>query len=209
MPPQVPGFNVSVLRQRTFAQANEPLTISGRVTGFGFGLPAFVRVSLDGPAHNPEVRSFDTFASPLSGDYAVAVLAEKEGQYSVYAQAFLPLGVPVPGAPDPIFLGPPFAESPRPPLAIGEPRDGEVLFELEPGRRDRIPLPQLTPVEVSTPITFAPRIEVTTPAPVSAPSPRAPFPFFPTPPAADVPDAPAEVGVAAQVSGRISDFEVE
>lgn len=84
------------------------------------------------------------------------------------------------------------AESPRPPLAIGEPRDGEVVFELEPGRRERVSLPQPTPVGVSTPITFAPRIELTTPAPVCVPSPRAPSTFLPAHAPADVPGAPGK-----------------
>ena len=72
--PQLPGFNVSVLRQRTTAQPNEPVTMSGRVSVFGFGLPALVRVSVEGPAHNPEIRTFDTVAAPITGDYSIAVL---------------------------------------------------------------------------------------------------------------------------------------
>jgi hypothetical protein len=202
VPPQVPGFNVSVLRQQTFARRSQPVTISGRVTALGLGLPALVRVFLEGPAHSPEVRTFDTFAAPVTGDYAVPVLAEKDGQYLVYAQAFPPVGIPVPGAPEPLLLGPPLAESPRPPLAVGEPVDGELEQELALGRRQRVAPPAPTPVEVSAPITFAPRIEVVPPARARA----APQPV-PVPP--PTPEAPAEVAIAPQVGGRITAFEIE
>jgi hypothetical protein len=203
VPPQVPGFNVSVLRQQTFARRNQPVTISGRVTAFGLGLPALVRVFLEGPTHSPEVRTFDTFAAPMTGDYAIPVLAEKDGQYQVYAQAFPPVGIPFPGAPEPVLLGPPLAESPRPPLAVGEPVDGELEQELAPGTRRRVTLPTPTPVEVSAPITFAPRIEVAAPARrVGAAPPPVPVP----PP---TPEAPAEVVVAPEVGGRITGFEIE
>lgn len=204
MPPQFPGINISVLRQRTFARPNEPLTISGRVTALGFGVPALVRVFVEGPQHNPEVRSFDTIASPISGDYSTSVLAEKEGSYVVYAQAFPPVAVPVPGAPDPVFLGPPLAESPRPPLAIGVPVNGGVELEVAPGRRERVAPPAPTTIEVRAPITFAPRIEV----PVTAPARRVVAPV-PVTPGETVPEAPALVEVTPTVSGRITSFEVE
>lgn len=190
MPPQVPGFNVTALRQQTFARRNQPVLISGRVTVFGLGAPAFVRVFLEGTSHNPDIRSFDAFAAPFSGDYSVPVLAEKDGQYQVYAQAFFPLALPVPGAPEPLFLGPPLAESPRPSLAIGERIDGEVEFELAPGQLQRIAVPPRTPVEVRVPISFAPRIEF--PAMRRAPI----FPLLP-PPAA--PSPPAEVVITPTV----------
>ena len=202
MPPQIPGLNVSVLRQRTFARPNEPLTMSGRVTALGLGIPAFVRVFVEGPALNPEIRSFDTVASPVTGDYSVAVLVEKEGRYQVYAQAFVLVGIPVPGAAEPIFLGPPLAESPRPPLIIGQPVNGRVEFEVAPGQRERVAPPAPTPIEVVTPITFAPRIAIPSPPTrVVAPTPAAPPPGPPGPPAA--------VTVPTEVSGRITGFEIE
>jgi len=183
----LPGFSVSVLRQQTFAQRNQPVTMSGRVTGFGFGFPAFVRVSLEGPAHNPEVQTFDTFASPFTGDYAIPVLAAKDGEYVVYAQAFPPLGIPLPGAPEPLFLGPALAESPRPPLVIGRPVNGQLEMELEPGRVERVAPPS---VEVITPITIgAPVIRIGAPAPPRAALP----PWSPPPPAAPPPAAPPPV----------------
>ena len=205
--PQLPGFNVSVLRQRTSARPNEPLTITGRVSAFGLGFPAFVRVLLEGPQHNPEVRTFDTLSSPLSGDYSVAVLAEKEGQYQVYARAFLPLGVPLPGSPEPILLGPSLAESPKPPLAIGTPVDGGIEFGLAPGQSQRIPLPAPTPIEVSTPITFAPSIQVSQPA---APARQPSTVFLPAPVTTPrFPEAPAAVAIAPRVGGRIAGLVIE
>ncbi|KKL12964.1 hypothetical protein LCGC14_2530470, partial [marine sediment metagenome] len=84
----IPGLSLSLLRQQTSVQAGLPLLISGRFTAFGMGVPAFIRVFLEGPSYDPQLRSFDTFASPFSGDYTVNVLAEKDGQYNVYAQAF-------------------------------------------------------------------------------------------------------------------------
>ena len=204
--PQIPGFNISVLRQKTSTRPSEPLTISGKVSAFGFGFPAFVRVFLEGPQHNPEVRTFDTFASPLSGDYSIPVLAEKEGEYQVYAQAFLPLGVPFPGSPEPLFLGPSIAESTKPPLAIGTPVDGGIEFDLA-GQSQRIPLPAPTPIEVSTPITFAPRIEVSQPAPARQPS----LAFLPAPvmTAPSIPDAPAAITATPRVGGRIAGLVIE
>ncbi len=171
----LPGFNISILRQRTFGQPNEPIAINGRVSGFGFGLLAFVRVFLEGPTHNPEVRNFDTISSPL-GDYSVSVLAEKDGRYTIYAQA----------SPEPFFLGPPLLESARPPLVIGTPVDGQVEQNID-GRLERVAQPPPTDVEVSTPITFAPRIEV--PAVGGAPGPRVVAPV-----AAPALGAPPDVG---------------
>jgi len=196
--PQLPGINISVLRERTTARANEPLTVSGRVTAFGLPLLAAVRVFLEGPEHNPEVLAFSTLTSPL-GDYSTIVIAGKDGRYQVYAQAFVPLIMLVPGAPDPVALGPPIAESPRPPLVIGIPLDGEVEFELEPGRRERMALPAPTPIEVITPVTFAPTIIFGEPAPGVRPPPPAP-PFVPGPPEAPAPPV---------VSGQITGFRIE
>lgn len=195
----LPGFSVSVLRQQTFAQRNQPVTMSGRVTAFGFGVPAFVRVFLEGPAHNPEVQSFDTFAAPMTGDYAIPVLAAKDGQYVVYAQAFIPMGIPLPGAPEPLLLGPALAESPSPPLVIGRPVDGQVEMELEPGRMQRI----TPPVEVITPISIGGTVIRIGD---SAPAFGAPSPWRPPPPAA--PPSAAPPPAPAQVGGRITGFEV-
>ena len=206
--PQIPGFNISVLRQKTSARPNEPLTITGKVSAFGFGFPAFVRVFLEGPQHNPEVRTFDTFASPLSGDYSIPVLAEKEGEYQVYARAFVPLAIPVPGSPEPLFLGPPIAESPKPLLAIGTPVDGGVALDLAPGQSQRIPLPAPTPIEVSAPITFAPNIQFPQ---LAAPASRQPTTLFlPAPPSTpSVPETPAAVTITPRVGGRIAGLVIE
>ncbi|MBI2855646.1 MAG: hypothetical protein HYX93_02230 [Chloroflexi bacterium] len=202
MSPQLPGFNVSVLRQRTSAPPNEPVTMSGRVSAFGFGIPALVRVFVEGPAHNPEVRTFDTVAAPITGDYSIAVLVEKEGSYLVYAQAFPPVGLPLPGGAEPILLGPPLAESPRPPLIIGQPVNGRVEFEVAPGQWERVAPPAPTLVEVVTSITVVPRITVPSPpARVVAPIPAAP-------PSGRL-EPPAAVTMPAEVSGRIAGFEIE
>ena len=142
-------------RQRTFAQPNEPIAINGRVSGFGFGLPAFVRVFLEGPTPNPEVRTFDTISSPL-GDYFASVLAEQDGRYNISAQA----------SPWPLFLGPPLLVSARPPLVIGTPVDVQLEQKID-GRRERVAQPHRTDAEVSTLITFDPRIEV----PAGGPAP--------------------------------------
>jgi hypothetical protein len=184
----LPGFSISIQRQQTFARAGEPITISGRVSGFGFGLPAFVRVTLSGPAHAPEERNFDTIASPL-GDYAVQVLAEKDGQYSVRARA----------GPEPLFLGPAILESPEPPLAIGSPVGDRVLQELEPGVRRQVPQPPPIGVELIAPITVAPSISL----PGLGGGGGAPF-FQPFQPLAPPPPTPEP----QRVSARIIGFEI-
>ncbi len=98
----VPGLSLSILRQQTSVRTGLPLLISGRFTAFGMGVPALIRVFLEGPTYDPQLRSFDTFASPFSGDYTVNVIAEKDGHYNVYAQAFpppiMPTGPPFPDA---------------------------------------------------------------------------------------------------------------
>ena len=193
----IPGFTISVLRQRTFAGRNEPLTISGRVTAFGFGVPAFVRVFLEGPEHNPEVRTFSSFAAPLSGDYSATILAEKEGKYVVSAQAFIPLGIPLPGAPDPLFTGPPLAESPKPPIIIGQPINGSIEFDVA-GIRERIAKPPPTSIEVFTPVTIAPTILFGAPVSRVVPAPLRRTPPSVTPPTVEIP----------QLSGRIVSLEV-
>lgn len=137
----LPGFSISILRERTFGEVNTPIGVNGRVSGFGLGLPAFVRVSLEGPTHNPEVRNFDTFSSPL-GDYNVSILAEKDGEYVVRAKA----------GPEPFFFGPSLLESASPPLIIGRPTNGSVEFDVD-GQRRRVDQPQPTRVELSAPIS--------------------------------------------------------
>jgi hypothetical protein len=195
----LPGFSISIQRQQTFARAGEPITISGRVSGFGLGLPAFVRVTLSGPAHAPEERNFDTIASPL-GDYAVQVLAEKDGQYSVRARA----------GPEPLFLGPAVLESPEPPLAIGSPVGDRVLQDLE-GVRHQVPQPPPIGVELIAPITVAPSISlpglgggggVPFFQPL-APPPPTPEPILPAPTA-----PPPPMPEPQRVSARIIGFEI-
>ena len=146
------GVQVSVLRSKTFGAPNEPIQISGRVSAFGIGVPAAVRVTLEGPALNPQTRTFDTLSTPLTGDYSVVVLAEVAGRYVVKATAFLPLGIPIPGG-NTIFLGPPLGESSEPPLVIGTPTADGVIID---GRS--VPAPALSPIEVSPLIApvFAP-----------------------------------------------------
>jgi len=197
---ELPGINISVLRERTTARANEPLTMSGRVTAFGFPLIAAVRVFMEGPEHNPEVITFSTMTSPM-GDYSASVVTAKDGRYQVYAKAFVPLIAPVPGAPDPVALGPPIAESTRPPLVIGIPLDGDVEFEMD-GQRTRVPMPALTPVEVA--VVFAPTIIVgdrLAPPGVRPPPPAAP-PAAPGAPEVTPPGLPV-------VSGQITGFRIE
>lgn len=138
----LPGFSISILRERTFGEVNTPIGVNGRVSGFGLGLPAFVRVSLEGPSHNPEVRNFDTFSSPL-GDYNVSILAEKDGEYIVRAKA----------GPEPFFFGPSLLESASPPLIIGRPTNGSVEFDVD-GQRRRVDQPPQTRVELSAPISI-------------------------------------------------------
>ncbi|KKM65876.1 hypothetical protein LCGC14_1486920, partial [marine sediment metagenome] len=157
-----PGVSLSVLRQATTIEAGRPLLISGRFTALGFGLPAFIRVYMEGPSYDPQVRGFDTFSSPFSGDYAVNVLAEKDGQYLVYAQAFPPPPFPVgPPFPEAILLGPPLAESPRPPIMVGRPTPGGVEALLPTGEWRALPAPPMAPAEFRPVITVAPAIGVT------------------------------------------------
>lgn len=162
---------------------------------FGLGFPAFVRVFVEGPELNPEVRTFDTIATPVTGDYAVPVLAERDGRYQVYAQALAaPAGLPV--GPDLPALA--LAESPtRPPILIGEPANGDVIVD---GQRRSAP-PQ-TPVEVSVsvPVTFAPFFFLGGAAAPRAPAPVAAAPLF---------QAPGEVMITGAPGGVITGFRVE
>ena len=114
---QIPGINISILRQSTFGRRGEPIFISGRVTALGIGVPALVRVALQGPSFDPQVTNFDTFAAPVTGDYTVPVIADKDGQYRVR-----PVAIPtLPGIGSPIDILTPTGKSPSPPLVIGTP----------------------------------------------------------------------------------------
>lgn len=180
----IPGLSLSLLRQQTSVQAGLPLLISGRFTAFGMGVPTFIRVFLEGPSYDPQLRSFDTFASPFSGDYSVNVIAEKDGQYTVYAQAFPPPLIPTgPPFPEAIMLLPPFAESTRPPLVVGYPFNGGVDALLPDGTRQRLTAPPMQPIEFRPMITVAPGISI------AAPGVPAAYPRIPTYPPA-VPPAP-------------------
>ena len=146
----VPGLSLSILRQETTVRAGRPLLISGRFTAFGIGLPAFVRVFLVGPSYDPKIRGFDAFASPFSGDYSINVIPEKDGRYTVYSQAFPPPLIPTgPPFPEPILLPPPFAESTRPPIVVGFPRNGGVNALMPDGATQFLSAPPMGPIEVS------------------------------------------------------------
>ena len=208
---QAPGVTVSVLRAKTFAAPNEPISISGRVSLLGIGVPTAVRVTLEGPELNPQTRTFDTLSAPLTGDYSVAVLAEQDGRYVVFARAFLPLGIPIPGG-NTIFLGPPLGESSKPPLVIGSPLENGVIID---GRS--VPAPALSPIEIRPVIApiFAPVFGAPGRPAVGLPiffGPRGPV----GPPAAveitpmiEVPAvAPPPNGVQRVVSGQITGFSI-
>jgi len=155
----IPGLSLSILRQQTTVQSGLPLLVSGRFTVFGMGVPALIRVFLEGPSYDPQIRSFDTFASPFSGDYTVNVIAEKDGTYNVYSQAFPPPIIPTgPPFPEALLLLPAMAESTHPPLAVGFPFDGGVEAWLPDGTMERISAPAMQPIE------FRPLITVGAPA---------------------------------------------
>lgn len=189
-----PGTNLSILRQVTTVEAGRPLLISGRFTAFGLGLPALIRVYVEGPSYAPEVRNFDTFSMPWSGDYSVNILAEKDGDYEVYAQAFPPPLLPVgPPFPEAIPLGPPLAESPSPPIVVGRRVWERVEALLPTGERVEYPAPPLTPVEIYPVIAVTPvvRVEVPRPPRPVPPPPRpAPPPAPVPPPVAPPPEGP-------------------
>ena len=191
----IPGLSLSLLRQQTSVQAGLPLLISGRFTAFGMGVPAFIRVFLEGPSYDPKLRSFDTFASPFSGDYTVNVLAEKDGQYNVYAQAFPPLIPTGPLFPEAMMLLPPIAESTRPPLVVGYPFEGGVDALLPDGTRQRLTAPPMQPIEFRPIVTVAPGITVI------APGVPAAYPGIPAYPPA-VPPAPPPAVPAVEVITR-------
>lgn len=116
------------------------------------------------------------FSSPFTGDYSIPVLAEKDGEYKVYAQAFpLPLAPTGPPFPEPLLLLPPLAESLQPPLVVGAPVPGGVSAQLPTGSQF-LPTPSQTFIEIS----------------VGAPAaPGVPFIVIPPSPTPAVPPAPA------------------
>ena len=174
----IPGLSLSILRQQTTVQSGLPLLVSGRFTAFGIGVPALIRVFLEGPSYDPQIRSFDTFASPFSGDYTVNVIAEKDGSYNVYSQAFPPPIMPTgPPFPDALLLLPAMAESTRPPLAVGYPFDGGVEALLPDGSRQRLDAPAMQPIEFRPLITVgAPAISI---GGFGAPAQMPALPWFP------------------------------
>jgi hypothetical protein len=177
----VPGLDLSILRGATQAQAGQAVLISGRFTAFGIGVPAFIRVFLEGPDYNPEKTHFDSVSSPFSGDYSVQVVPSKDGSYKVYSQAFpLPLVPTGPAFPEPLLLLPPIAESPQPPLVVGAPAAGGVNAQTPSGTQF-LSTPSLSPIEVSV---GAPAISIVQPG-VTAPSYAVPTP--PALPAAAIP----------------------
>jgi len=189
MPINIPGLSLSILRQQSTVQAGLPLLISGRFTVFGMGVPTFIRIFLEGPSYDPQIRSFDTFASPFSGDYTTNVIAEKDGRYNVYAQAFPPPLIPTgPPFPEAMLLLPPIAESTKPPLVVGAPFNGGVEALLPDGTRERLTAPELLAIEI-TPI-----ITIGAPAITIPGFPRfIPFPAPPAPPPAPRAPAPADL----------------
>ena len=172
-------------------RAGLPLLISGRFTVFGMGVPTFIRVFLEGPSYDPQIRSFDTFTSPFSGDYTTNVIAEKDGQYNVYAQAFPPPLIPTgPPFPEAMMLLPPIAESTKPPLVVGSPFNGGVDALLPDGTRQRLTAPEMLDIEITPIISIgAPSITIGAPGVPGF----IPFPLLPAPPPAP-PAPPPPVG---------------
>lgn len=205
---EIPGLSLSILRQETRIQPGRPLLISGRFTAFGLGVPALIRVSLEGPSYDPQIRSFDTFASPFSGDYTVNVIAEKGGSYQVYAQAFPPPLIPTgPPFPEVLLLLPPIAESTHPPLVVGGFTDTGIDYLLPDGTSRFLDAPPQQPIEFRPIITVAPGVTVTAPGVPAAMVPAlAPPAYPPAPPAPPV--APPERITAALEDIRMSPEEI-
>lgn len=196
--PQFPAINVSILRERPAVQRGEPVTISGRVSVLGIGFPAVVRVNLEGPTSS----TFSTNSNP-TGEYAVAIVPDRDGQFRVTSQVF-PLGadLPVVGT-----LLPPLGQSPPSPLLVGAPAAGERP-------------PQPTSIEIRTPIQVgAPGVTIITeaaPAPAPFVFPIAPAgPPGPAPPPTiiipAVPEPPPveEEGPPPVVGGQVTGFSLE
>jgi hypothetical protein len=163
---EIPGLSLSILRQDTQTEAGKPVLISGRFTAFGLGLPAFVRVYLEGPDYNPEVTTFDAFAEPFSGNWSVQVVAQKDGNYSVYAEAYPGPAIPTgPLFPSNIVLVPPIAVSTKPPLVVGLPVPGGVNAQTPEGTQF-LSTPAQSPLELLTTVG-APVISVSVPTPTT------------------------------------------
>lgn len=163
-------IDLSITRQSTTVEAGKPLLISGRCSFLGVGspLPFLIRVTVSGPKYDPVDRHFDTFSSPFTGDYSINVLAEKDGEYDVYAKAYPP-APSLPLIPDPLLLGPSLAESTKPPIVVGTPTpEGLIETITEVGRVETISAP--SPVYVEVPVMVevaAPRVQA---APTQLPS---------------------------------------
>ena len=205
----IPGLSLSLLRQQTTVQAGLPLLISGRFTAFGMGVPAFIRIFLEGPSYDPRIRSFDTFSSPFSGDYTTNVLAEKDGQYFVYAQAFPPPLIPSgPPFPEAMMLLPPMAESTKPPLVVGYPFNGGVNALLPDGTSQRLTAPPMQPIEFRPLISVgAPGVTITGLGGAPSMIPYfPPLPPYPAAPPAPVPTPPGVPPVEGIVRATIDDI---
>ncbi len=201
--PNIPGLSLSILRQDTTTEAGRPVLISGRFTVFGLGFPALVRVALEGPSYNPEIRTFDAFAQPFTGEYNTQVVAEKDGEYTLSAQAYPLPGLPSgPLIPANLLLLPPVAESPKPPLVVGAPAAGGVNARLPAGQQFLAQPPQ-TPIEVQVSVG-APSVFVTVPGGGGAGVFG--LPFLPAPPAPAPAPTPAPAAVKAAVIDDIRMF---
>ncbi len=168
----IPGLDLSIVRGATQTQAGQAVLMSGRFTAFGIGVPAFIRVYLEGPDYNPEKTHFDATSSPFSGDYSVQVVPSKDGSYKVYSQAFpLPLIPTGPVFPEPLLLLPPIAESSQPPLNVGYPVQGGVNAQTPSGSQF-LTTPAQSPIEISM---GAPVVSIIQPG-AAVPSYAAPIP---------------------------------
>ncbi|KKN35591.1 hypothetical protein LCGC14_0782010 [marine sediment metagenome] len=213
MSPAIPGFTLSILRQNTVVQAGKPLLISGRLSAFGIGLPlATIRVFVEGPSYDPSVRHFDTSTS-LTGDYTTNILADKDGKYIVYAQAFPLPGIPLgPAFPEPPIPLPSFAESPRPPVAVGRPVPGGVSAETPEGLKT-IGAPPASPIEFRPIVTVAPSISIPAPAafpsfPALAPQPQIVFPVAPPRPETPEIQVLEPLAIAAALTAAIDNVSI-
>lgn len=156
---EIPGISLSLIRSATSVQAGSPLLVSGRFTLFGLGAPAFIRVFLIGPSYNPETTHFDATAQPFSGEYNVQVTPAKDGEYSLYAQAYpLPVLPSGPLVPEGILALPAIGSTDRLPIVVGTPTAGGVTAQTPSGSQF-LSSPNLTPVEVSV---GAPSVSVST-----------------------------------------------
>lgn len=115
LPVTIPELVLFLATNATVVEPEKPLVASGRLSFRGVGLPAFVQVYLAGPSYEPGIKAFNLYGSFFTGDFATAIIPEKEGIYEVFARAFPPPPLPAGILPP----GPPLAESLHLPLAIG------------------------------------------------------------------------------------------